>query len=98
MQPQRAVFRLVVDEQPLPGQKSLVFKTLDGLARTETHIAGKNIHQFVLRVSCPIGLVLADRQGRGQPWTFPGNRAKGPSGPDLTRPSTSFLFSSTSKT
>src|ERR1700716_3018567 len=59
MQPQRAIFRLVVDELPLPGEKSLVFKTLDTLARTETHIAGKNIHQFVL-VSCPIGRVLAD--------------------------------------
>src|ERR1700693_1920815 len=50
MQPQRAIFRPVVDELPRPGENSLVFKTLDGLARTETHIAGKNIHQFVLRV------------------------------------------------
>ena len=49
MQPQRAVFRLVVDELPLPGQQPLVFETLDRLARTETHIAGKNIHQLVLR-------------------------------------------------
>ena len=55
MQPQRAVFRLVVDELPLPGEQSLVFKTLDGLARTETQIAGKNVHQFVLRVFCTIG-------------------------------------------
>jgi hypothetical protein len=46
MQPQRAVFRPVVDELPLPGQQSLVFKPLDRLARTETHIAGKNIHQL----------------------------------------------------
>src|ERR1700680_3546302 len=58
MQPQRAVFRPVVDERPLPGEKSLVFETLDGLTRPETHIAGKNIHQFVLRVFCSIGLVL----------------------------------------
>ena len=55
MQPQRAVFRLVVDELPLPGEQPLVFQTLDGLARTETHVAGKNIHQFVLRVFCRIG-------------------------------------------
>jgi hypothetical protein len=48
MQPQRAVFRPVVDELPLPGEQSLVFETLDGLARPETHIAGKNVHQFVL--------------------------------------------------
>ena len=54
MQPQRAVFRLVVDELPLPGEQPLVFKTLDRLARTETHIAGKNVHQFVLRVFCSI--------------------------------------------
>ena len=55
MQPQRAVFRLVVDELPLPGEQSLVFKTLDRLARTETQIAGKNVHQFVLRVFCNVG-------------------------------------------
>ena len=60
MQPQRAVLRLVVDELPLPGEQSLVFQTLDRLARTKTHIAGKNIHQFVLRASCWIGGVLAD--------------------------------------
>ena len=62
MQPQRTVLGLVVDELPLPGEKSLVLKTLDRLARTETHIAGKNVHQFVLRVSCSTGLerVLAD--------------------------------------
>ena len=36
MQPQRAVFRLVVDELPLPGQQPLVLQTLDWLARTET--------------------------------------------------------------
>ena len=67
MQPQRAVFRPVVDELSLPGQQPLVFEPLDGLARTETHIAGKNIHQFVLRVSCWSLGVLADRQGLGQP-------------------------------
>src|ERR1700722_12285094 len=66
MQPQRAVFRLVVDELPGPGEKSLVFKPFDRLARTETHIAGKNVHSTVLRVSCSLGLVLADRQGTGQ--------------------------------
>ncbi len=60
MQPQRALFRLVVDELPLPGEKSLVFKTLDRLARTKTHIAGKNIHQVVLRVFLLAGGVLAD--------------------------------------
>ena len=55
MQPQRAVFRLVVDELPLPGEKPLVFETLDGLARAEAHIAGKNVHQLVLRVSFDFG-------------------------------------------
>jgi hypothetical protein len=62
MQPQRTLLGLVVDELTLPGEKSLVLKTFDRLARTETHIAGKNIHQFVLRVSCSTGLgrVLAD--------------------------------------
>ncbi len=55
MQPQRAVLRLVVDELTLPGEKSLIFKTLDRQARTETHIAGKNVHQFVLEVSCSTG-------------------------------------------
>ena len=76
IQPQRAVFRLVVDELPLPGQKPLVFKTLDRLACTETHIAGKNIHQFVLRVFCSIWRVLADRQGTGQAHAtvIPGSR------------------------
>jgi hypothetical protein len=58
MQPQRAVFRPVVDELPFPGEQSLVFETLDGLARPETHIAGKNVHQFVLGVSCRMGFVL----------------------------------------
>ena len=78
MQPQRAVFRLVVDELPLPGEQSLVFKTLDGLARTETQIAGKNVHQFVLRVSCSIGRVLADfggettNRGRAAFFVIPG--------------------------
>ena len=55
MEPQRALLRLVVDELPLPGEQSLVFQTLDRLARTKTHIAGKNVHQFVLRASCRIG-------------------------------------------
>jgi hypothetical protein len=55
VKPERAVVRLVVDELPLPGEQSLVFQTLDRLARTETQIAGKNVHQFVLRVSCNIG-------------------------------------------
>ncbi len=67
VQPQRAVFRLVVDEQPLPGEQPLVFKTLDGLARTKTHIAGKNVHQLVLRVFCSVGRVLAEKQAAGQP-------------------------------
>jgi hypothetical protein len=40
IQPQRAVLRLVVDELPLPGEQSLIFQTLDRLARTKTHIAG----------------------------------------------------------
>src|SRR5437879_5223631 len=75
MQPQRAIFRLVVDELPLPGEKSLVFKSLDRLARTKTHIAGKNIHQFVLRVSCSNGRVLADRRRAGQP-AFTGKTPK----------------------
>ncbi len=44
VQPQRAIGRLVVDELPLPGQQPLVFQTLDGLARSETQIAGKNVH------------------------------------------------------
>jgi hypothetical protein len=66
MEPQRAVVRPVVDELTLPGEQPLVFKTLDGLARSETHIAGKNVHQFVLRVFW-IGLVLVDLQGAGQP-------------------------------
>ncbi|OIQ66678.1 hypothetical protein GALL_517500 [mine drainage metagenome] len=55
MQPQRAVFRLVVDELTLPGEEPLVLKALDRLARAETHIAGKNVHKLVLRVSCWIG-------------------------------------------
>ena len=55
IEPQRALLRLVVDELPLPGEQSLVFQTLDRLARTKTHIAGKNVHQFVLRASCRIG-------------------------------------------
>jgi hypothetical protein len=54
VEPQRALLRLVVDELPLPGEQSLVFQTLDRLARTKTHIAGKNVHQFVLRASCRI--------------------------------------------
>ena len=40
MQPQRAIFGLVVDELPLPGEQPLIFETLDRLARTKTHIAG----------------------------------------------------------
>ncbi|MGY3470411.1 hypothetical protein ACVW0I_007282 [Bradyrhizobium sp. LM6.11] len=44
VQPQRALFRLVVDELPLPGEQPLVFQTLDGLPRSETQIAGKNVH------------------------------------------------------
>src|SRR3954454_3011158 len=59
MQPQRAIFGLVVDELPLPGEKSLVFKTLHRLARTETHIAGKNVHSV-----CPWRL-LFELIGRG---------------------------------
>src|SRR5438034_7352741 len=59
MKPQRAFLGLVVDELPLPGEQSLVFQTLDRLARTKTHIAGKNVHQFVLRVFCKVGWVLA---------------------------------------
>src|SRR6187455_2506143 len=59
IEPQRALVGLVVDELPLPGEQPLVFQTLDRLARTETHIAGKNVHQFVLRASCRIGRVLA---------------------------------------
>src|SRR6476619_8578552 len=54
IEPQRALVGLVVDELPLPGEQPLVFQTLDRLARTETHIAGKNVHQFVLRASCRI--------------------------------------------
>src|SRR6185437_1680449 len=55
------VFRLVVDELPLPGEQPLVFKTLDRLARTKTQIAGKNVHQFVLRAfSWNLPRVLAD--------------------------------------
>jgi hypothetical protein len=38
----------------------LILEPLDRLARPKTHIAGKNIHQFVLRVFCPIGGVLVD--------------------------------------
>ncbi len=66
MQPQRALFRLVVDELPLPGEKPLVLKALDGLARTETHITGKNVHGWVLRVFAGSTGVLADREGTGQ--------------------------------
>ncbi|MGX1424150.1 hypothetical protein AB7M59_004585 [Bradyrhizobium elkanii] len=51
VQPERAVLRLVVDEMPLPGDQPLVLQTLDWLARTKTHIAGKNVHQRVLRAS-----------------------------------------------
>jgi hypothetical protein len=50
IEPQRALFGFVVDELSLPGEKSLILEPLDRLARPETHIAGKNIHQFVLRV------------------------------------------------
>ena len=56
MQPQRTVFRSVVDELPFPGEQSLVFETLDGLARPETHIAGKDVHPIVLGVFCSMGL------------------------------------------
>ena len=49
IKPQRAVFRFVVDELSLAGQQPLVFKTLDRLAGAEAHIAGQNVHQFVLR-------------------------------------------------
>src|SRR6266403_862033 len=79
MQPQRAVFRSVVDELPLPGEKSLVFKSPDGLACTETHIAGKNIHQV-----CPSSL-LFDWAGfsgfwdrNNQPSSFRGARSASP--------------------
>lgn len=44
VQPQRALFRLVVDELPHPGEQPLIFQTLDGLPRSETQIAGKNVH------------------------------------------------------
>jgi hypothetical protein len=60
MQPQRTIFRLVVDELPLPGQKPLVFETLDRLARAEAHVTGKNVHWEVLRMFCSIGYVLTD--------------------------------------
>ena len=33
VEPERAVFRLVVDEPSLPGEQSLIFQALDGLAR-----------------------------------------------------------------
>jgi hypothetical protein len=46
IEPQRAVFRLVVDEMSLPGEQPLIFQTLDRLSRAKTQIAGKNIHQF----------------------------------------------------
>jgi hypothetical protein len=37
------------------------------LARTETHVAGKNVHELILRVCwAGSGIVLADRQGTGQ--------------------------------
>jgi hypothetical protein len=45
MQPQRALLRPVVDELSLPGEQSLIFQTLDWLARTKTQITGKNVHQ-----------------------------------------------------
>lgn len=48
VQPQRAVLRLVVDELPLPGEQPQVFQTLDGLARSETQIAGKNVHSALV--------------------------------------------------
>ncbi|MGY4315475.1 hypothetical protein ACVWW1_004802 [Bradyrhizobium sp. JR3.5] len=48
VQPERAVLWLVVDEMPLPGEQPLVFQTLDRLAHTKTHIAGKNVHRRVL--------------------------------------------------
>ena len=60
VQPQCPVFRLVVDELPLPGEQPLVFQTLDGLARTEPQIAGKNVHQFVLRVSSTLIVIPRD--------------------------------------
>ena len=48
MQPQRAVFRLVVDEKALPGEKSLVLEALGREASAETQITGQNVHQEVL--------------------------------------------------
>jgi hypothetical protein len=36
VEPQRAIFRLVVDEMALAGEQPLVLQTLDRLARTET--------------------------------------------------------------
>src|SRR4051812_17831011 len=53
VQPQRALVGLIIDELPLPGQKPLVLKSLDRLARTKTHIAGKNIHSV-----CPSSLLF----------------------------------------
>ena len=43
-QPQRAIRGLVVDIFSASCQQTLVFETLDGLARAETHVAGQNIH------------------------------------------------------
>jgi len=45
MEPERAVVQLVVDELSLPGDQPKIFQALDGLSRTKTHIAGKNIHK-----------------------------------------------------
>ncbi|CKX94394.1 Uncharacterised protein [Mycobacterium tuberculosis] len=45
VKPQRAVLRLVVDEMPLPSEKPLILKTLDGLARAEAQVGGQNIHR-----------------------------------------------------
>ena len=51
MQPQGAILRLVVDEMPLPCEKPLVFKTLDGLSRAEAQIGGQNVHRYSFEVA-----------------------------------------------
>jgi len=48
MQPQCAVFRLVVDEMALPGEKSLVFEALGRQPRAETQVRRQNIHRASL--------------------------------------------------
>ena len=69
MQPQRAIFRLVVDEESLPGQQPLVFKTLDRLARPKRILPGRMFISWSFE-SLIEGQVLADEQEQANPRLF----------------------------